>query len=75
MSWSINLSGPPNVVSHELADALLLFDRALDYTENSDKDIVSVTLGGYVSWKEDGEVTSSNVSFSIGESSKPNSSE
>jgi len=71
MSWSINLSGPPRVVAQELADALLLVDKALDWVQLSDKDIVSANLSGYVSWNEDGEVTNSNVSFSIGESDNP----
>ena len=70
MSWSINLSGPQRVVAQELADALLLLDKALDWVQLSDKDIVSANLSGYVSWNEDGEVTNSNVSFSIGESDK-----
>jgi hypothetical protein len=68
MSWSINLNGPPQVVTHELADALFLIDKALDWAQNSDKDIVNISLCGYVSWNEDDVVTSSNVSFSIGES-------
>ena len=67
MSWSINLSGPPEVVTREIADAILLLDRAIDYSQNSDADTVNVSLGGYVSWKEDGEITASNVSFSVGE--------
>ena len=72
MSWSINLSGPPNVVTREIADALLLLDKALDYAQNSDSDIVNVQVGGYVSWNEDNEITSSNVSFSVGETTNPN---
>ena len=71
MSWSINLSGPPEVVTREIADAILLLDRALDYSQNSDAHTVSVSLGGYVSWNEDREVTSSNVSFSVGETLHP----
>jgi hypothetical protein len=67
MSWSISLSGPPEVVTREISDALLLLDRALDYSQNSDADTVTASLSGYVSWKEDGSVTASNVSFSVGE--------
>jgi hypothetical protein len=74
MSWSINLSGPPQVVTHELSDAILLLDKALDYSQGSDKDTVAVHLGGYVSWNEDGEVTNSAVSLSFSESNKVPSS-
>ena len=70
MSWSINLSGPPEVVTREIADALILLDKALDYSQHSDADTVNVSLSGYVSWNED-EITSSNVSFSVGETLYP----
>ena len=46
MSWSINLSGPQRVVAQELAEALLLLDKALDWVQLSDKDIVSANLSG-----------------------------
>lgn len=71
MSWSINLSGPPQIVAREIADAILLFDRALDYAQNSDADTISVSLGGYVSWTDAGDVTASRVSFSVGEAINP----
>ena len=67
MSWSINLSGPPKVVTRELAEAVLLLDKSLDYAQNSDANVISISLGGYVSWNDAGDVTSSNVSFSAGE--------
>ena len=67
MSWSINLSGPQNVVQREVADALLLLDKALTWVENSEGDILSVSLSGYVSWNENDEITNSNVAFSVGE--------
>ena len=67
MSWSINLSGPPSVVTREMADALLLLDKALDYTQNSNSSNVTVGLSGYVSWTENDKITASNVSFSVGE--------
>lgn len=71
MSWSINLQGPPEVVTREIADAILLLDRALDYSQNSDAHTINVSLGGYVSWNDDREVTSSNVSFSVEETLYP----
>jgi hypothetical protein len=71
MSWSINLSGPPEVVTRELADAILLLDRAIDYSQNSDADSVRISVGGYVSWNEDHEITSSDVSFSVAETTNP----
>jgi hypothetical protein len=71
MSWSINLNGPRSVVTREVADAILLLDKSLDWIENSDADSLSVSLGGYVSWDETGNITNSNVSFSVGESSNP----
>lgn len=71
MSWSISLSGSPQVVTREIADALLLLDKALDYAQNSDADSMSVSLSGYVSWNDAGDVTSSNVSFSVGETANP----
>ena len=71
MSWSITLNGPQKVVARELADAILLLDKAIDWVQNSDADVVTASLGGYISWNEDGDITNSNVSFSVGESSKP----
>ena len=70
MSWSINLSGPPNVVTREIADALLLLDKALDYAQNSDAGVVTVGLNGWVSWLDD-KIISSNVGFSVGETTDP----
>lgn len=68
MSWSVNLNGPKEVVRRELADAILLFDKALYYAENTDAPIVNVNLNGYVSWVSlEGNVTASNVGFSFGE--------
>ena len=75
MSWSINLSGPPKVVTHELADAILLLDRAIDWAQNSDAGNMAVSLGGYVSWDETGDILSSNVSFSVGETTAPKETE
>ena len=71
MSWSINLNGPPEVVTRELADAILLLDKSIDCTQNSDADVVNVSLGGYVSWNDAGDVTASNVSFSVAETVNP----
>lgn len=68
MSWSINLSGPKKVVTRELVDAALLLDSAIEWASNSDANTVTVQIGGYVSWNDEEEVTSSNVSFSVGES-------
>jgi len=67
MSWSVNLSGPPNVVTRELADLLLLADKALDYAANADSDTVTVGLGGFVSWDEENEIINSGVSMNFGE--------
>ena len=73
MSWSINLSGPKKVVARELSDAILLIDKAIDWVQNSDGDVVNASLSGYVSWDEDGDITRSSVSFSVsvGESNNP----
>ena len=71
MSWSINLSGPPQVVARELADAILLLDKATDWVEKSISDVLSVNLAGYVSWTGTGDITASSVSFSVGESNNP----
>lgn len=73
MSWSVTLSGPPNVVARELSDLLIVADKALDYAVNSDEDTVSVNLSGFVSWNEQEEITNSGVSFSLSESSIPSS--
>ena len=70
MSWSINLSGPQKVVSRELADAILLLDKAMDWVQNSDADVVTASLSGSVSWDENHDITNSNVSFSVGESTE-----
>ena len=75
MSWSINLNGPKEVVERELTDAILLLDKAIDWVQNSEGDTVVADLSGYVSWNEDGEITNSNVSFSIGESTVPKKTE
>ena len=67
MSWSINLSGPPSVVTRQIADALILLDKALDYAQNSDADVVNVALNGYVSWNENEDIVGSSVGFSVSE--------
>jgi hypothetical protein len=73
MSWSITLSGPKKVVARELSDAMQVLDKAIDWVQNSDRDVVAASLGGYVSWDEDGDITRSSVSFSVsvGESNNP----
>jgi hypothetical protein len=71
MSWSINLSGPPQVIARELADAILLLDKSMDWAHTSEADVISVSLVGYVSWNDAGDVTASNVSFSVGETVNP----
>ena len=74
MSWSINLSGPQNVVARELADAILLLDKAIDWAQNSSADSLTVSLGGYATWA-DNDITSSNVSFSVSENYNPREKE
>jgi hypothetical protein len=73
MSWSITLSGPKKVVARELSDAMQVLDKAIDWVQNSDWDVVAASLSGYVSWDEDGDITRSGVSFSVsgGESNNP----
>jgi len=71
MSWSVNLSGPKEVLKREISDAMLLFDRALDWVENAELETLSVNLNGYVSWNQEGEITSSSVGFNVSESTPP----
>jgi hypothetical protein len=71
MSWSISLSGPPQVVTRELSDAILLLDKSIDWAQNSNADAINVLLSGSVSWDDAGGVTASNVSFSVGETVNP----
>lgn len=71
MSWSVNLSGPREIVKRELADAILLFDKYLDWAQNTDADTVSINLGGYISLGVDGTITNSGVTFSFSETYSP----
>ncbi len=68
MSWSVTLSGPKKAVLREVADAILVFDKAFAWIENAEDDsTLSVNLNGYVSWNDAGEVTNSNIGFNVGE--------
>lgn len=72
MSWSISLGGPKNVVQTELADLILVAEKALDWVENAnDESTLSLSLNGYVSWGEDKSITNASVGFQFGESTPP----
>jgi hypothetical protein len=75
MSWSVNLSGPKEVLVREISDLLLVADRAIDWAEGAqDENTLNIGLNGYVSWNDDG-ITSSTVGFSVSESAQIKSSE
>jgi hypothetical protein len=68
MSWSINVSGPRDVVLKELKDAVGVISEAAKSVIGyglEKQDTASVSLNGYVSWDNDSNVVASSTSHNI----------